>query len=99
MWDFETDPEYQRKLDWVEEFMRTELEPLDLAPLNPYDKRNPQGGGPGPAGGATRTRGRRALTRPGDGLPLVNAGGHPLPAGAEQPGGHQPAAASRRGRA
>ena len=22
MWDFETDPEYQKKLDWVEEFMR-----------------------------------------------------------------------------
>ncbi len=42
MWDFETDPEYQRKLDWVEEFMREELEPLDLAPLDPYDKQNPQ---------------------------------------------------------
>ena len=41
MWDFETDPEYQAKLDWVEEFMRTELEPLDLAPLDPYDKQNP----------------------------------------------------------
>ena len=42
MWDFETDPDYQRKLDWVEEFMRDELEPLDLAPLDPYDKRNPE---------------------------------------------------------
>ena len=42
MWNFETDPEYQRKLDWVEEFMREELEPLDLAPLDPYDKQNPQ---------------------------------------------------------
>ncbi len=41
MWDFETDPDYQRKLDWVEEFMREELEPLDLAPLDPYDKKNP----------------------------------------------------------
>jgi acyl-CoA dehydrogenase len=41
MWDFETDPEYQAKLDWVEEFMRDELEPLDHAPLDPYDKKNP----------------------------------------------------------
>jgi acyl-CoA dehydrogenase len=42
MWDFETDPEYQAKLDWVEEFMHDELEPLDLAPLDPYDKKNPR---------------------------------------------------------
>ncbi|MCV7225827.1 acyl-CoA dehydrogenase family protein [Mycolicibacterium komossense] len=41
MWDFETDPEYQEKLDWVEELMVTELEPLDLVALDPYDKRNP----------------------------------------------------------
>ncbi|AKK25526.1 acyl-CoA dehydrogenase family protein [Mycobacterium sp. EPa45] len=42
MWDFETDPEYQEKLDWVEEFMREKLEPLDFAPLDPYEKTNPQ---------------------------------------------------------
>jgi hypothetical protein len=30
VWDFETDPEYQAKLDWVEKFMVDELEPLDL---------------------------------------------------------------------
>ena len=30
-WDFETDPEYQEKLDWVDEFVRNEVEPLDLA--------------------------------------------------------------------
>ncbi|KAA8968952.1 acyl-CoA dehydrogenase family protein [Mycobacterium sp.] len=41
MWDFETDPQYQRKLDWVEEFMIDELEPLDLVELDPYDKKNP----------------------------------------------------------
>jgi acyl-CoA dehydrogenase len=41
MWDFETDPEYQEKLDWVEELMVTELEPLDLVALDPFDKRNP----------------------------------------------------------
>ncbi len=30
-WDFETDPEYQKKLDWVDQFVREEVEPLDLA--------------------------------------------------------------------
>ena len=29
-WDFETDPEYQAQLDWAEEFVREEVEPLDL---------------------------------------------------------------------
>jgi acyl-CoA dehydrogenase len=28
-WDFETDPEYQKKLDWASEFVREEVEPLD----------------------------------------------------------------------
>jgi acyl-CoA dehydrogenase len=28
-WDFETDPEYQEKLDWVDTFVREEVEPLD----------------------------------------------------------------------
>ena len=41
MWDFETDPEYQAKLDWVDTFMREEVEPLDFAALDPYDKTNP----------------------------------------------------------
>ncbi len=27
-WDFETDPEFQKKLDWIEEFMREEVEPI-----------------------------------------------------------------------
>ena len=30
-WDFETDPEYQKKLDWADTFVREEVEPLDLA--------------------------------------------------------------------
>src|SRR6476619_156346 len=30
-WDFETDPEYRKVLDWADEFVREELEPLDLA--------------------------------------------------------------------
>ena len=25
-WDFETDPEFQKKLDWIEDFMRDEVE-------------------------------------------------------------------------
>jgi acyl-CoA dehydrogenase len=38
--DFETDPEYPAKLDWVEEFMVDELEPLDLVALDPSDRKN-----------------------------------------------------------
>jgi acyl-CoA dehydrogenase len=30
-WDFETDPEYQKKLDWADAFVREEVEPLDYA--------------------------------------------------------------------
>jgi acyl-CoA dehydrogenase len=43
-WDFETDPEFQAKLDWTDEFVRREVEPLDLAfpdTAAPYDRRNP----------------------------------------------------------
>lgn len=29
-WDFATEPEFQQKLDWMDEFVRTEIEPLDL---------------------------------------------------------------------
>jgi acyl-CoA dehydrogenase len=29
-WDFETDPEFQAKLDWADEFVREEVEPLDM---------------------------------------------------------------------
>src|SRR3954451_1208479 len=28
-WDFETEPEFQAKLDWADEFVREEIEPLD----------------------------------------------------------------------
>ncbi|WP_163756749.1 acyl-CoA dehydrogenase family protein [Mycobacterium botniense] len=40
MWDFETEPEYQKKLDWVDRFITEEVEPLDVVPLDPYDKKN-----------------------------------------------------------
>src|SRR5215469_10497913 len=29
-WGFETDPEYQERLDWARTFVREEVEPLDL---------------------------------------------------------------------
>lgn len=42
-WDFETEPEFQAKLDWMDQFVREHVEPLDLAfpdPVAPYDRRN-----------------------------------------------------------
>ena len=29
-WDFETEPEFQQKLDWADAFVRENVEPLDL---------------------------------------------------------------------
>jgi acyl-CoA dehydrogenase len=40
-WDFETDPEFQKELDWIEEFVRHEIEPLDFVVPNPYDINDP----------------------------------------------------------
>ncbi len=43
-WDFETEPAFQEKLDWIDAFVREEVEPLDvLWPDSgaPYDVRNP----------------------------------------------------------
>jgi acyl-CoA dehydrogenase len=36
-WDFETEPEFQRELDWMNSFVRDEIEPLDLVLGNPFD--------------------------------------------------------------
>ena len=33
-WDFETDAEYQAKLDWVAQFVREKVEPLDYLPTS-----------------------------------------------------------------
>jgi len=42
MWDFSTDPEFQEKLDWAQEFMRDEVEPLDLLfPDSAFDEMAP----------------------------------------------------------
>ncbi|BAH55382.1 acyl-CoA dehydrogenase family protein [Rhodococcus opacus] len=38
-WDFETDPEFQKKLDWTARFVRDEVEPLDL--VWPHDNYKP----------------------------------------------------------
>jgi acyl-CoA dehydrogenase len=35
-WDFETEPEYQEKLDWAAQFVREKVEPLDL--LFPHEQ-------------------------------------------------------------
>lgn len=40
-WDFETDPEFQQELDWVDEFVREEIEPLDFIVTSPYDLTDP----------------------------------------------------------
>ena len=42
-WDFTTEPEFQEKLDWMAEFVQTEIEPLDLAFSSHlvYDKDHP----------------------------------------------------------
>ncbi len=41
MWDFETDPEYQAKLDWVDAFVRNEVEPVDQVIAHAYDLNDP----------------------------------------------------------
>ncbi len=38
-WDFSTEPEFQEKLDWVEQFCREEVEPLGY--IFPYAVRLP----------------------------------------------------------
>lgn len=35
-WDFETDPEFQKKLDWLDDFMRDEVEPLSHLGMAAY---------------------------------------------------------------
>jgi len=43
MWNFQTDPEFQQKLDWIAAFVKAECEPLDLlfpGHGDPYDVGN-----------------------------------------------------------
>ena len=39
-WDFETDPEFQAKLDWMETFVTKKVEPLGYLGIHPYDVKN-----------------------------------------------------------
>ena len=40
-WDFETEPEFQKQLDWMNQFERAEVEPLDYVLGSPYEVRDP----------------------------------------------------------
>jgi acyl-CoA dehydrogenase len=40
-WGFETDPQYQAELDWVEEFVRTEIDPVDMLVEHAWDVTDP----------------------------------------------------------
>ena len=48
-WNFETDPAFQRKLDWMSDFVRSEVEPLDLVFTHPADPFDPARAGPAAA--------------------------------------------------
>jgi len=41
-WDFETDEAFQRELEWIDEFVREEVEPLDHVLGSPYDVDEPR---------------------------------------------------------
>ncbi|MDT3440171.1 acyl-CoA dehydrogenase family protein [Pseudofrankia sp. BMG5.37] len=40
-WGFETDPDFQVELDWIDEFVRGEVAPVDMLVRNARDLRNP----------------------------------------------------------
>jgi acyl-CoA dehydrogenase len=40
-WDFETDPDFQRDLDWMSEFVAEEIEPVDMIIDHPNDFSDP----------------------------------------------------------
>lgn len=40
-WDFETDPDFQKQLDWIDQFVQHEVEPLDFIVASPYDVSDP----------------------------------------------------------
>jgi acyl-CoA dehydrogenase len=40
-WGFDTDPEYQAELDWVDEFVRTEVDPVDMLVEHAWDVTDP----------------------------------------------------------
>ena len=40
-WDFETEPEFEERLEWARAFCRREVEPLDFVVESPYDLDDP----------------------------------------------------------
>ncbi|MGB5755482.1 MAG: acyl-CoA dehydrogenase family protein [Acidimicrobiales bacterium] len=40
-WNFETDEEFQSELDWIDDFVKSEIEPLDFIIKTPYDLSDP----------------------------------------------------------
>ena len=40
-WDFETDPEFSEKLEWMDAFVKEHVEPLVFLGFHPYDVKNP----------------------------------------------------------
>ncbi len=40
-WDFETDTDFQQQLDWVDRFVREEVEPLEHVLVSPYAVQDP----------------------------------------------------------
>jgi acyl-CoA dehydrogenase len=40
-WGFETDPQFQAELDWVDEFVRTEIDPVDMLVEHAWDVTDP----------------------------------------------------------
>ncbi len=41
-WDFETDPAFQKDLDWVDAFITADVAPLDHVLGSPYDVADPK---------------------------------------------------------
>jgi hypothetical protein len=69
-WDFSTDPQFQKKLDWVEEFCREEIEPLEYVFRTPSARATRRSGpwsrvsGPGQGAGPVGHLPRRGTRRP-----------------------------------
>lgn len=42
MWSFETDPEFQAELDWIDEFVRTKVQPLDYVLGSQWNIHDPE---------------------------------------------------------
>ena len=62
-WDFETDPEWAEQLAWVEDFVRTECEPIDYDRQGVTRPQRPRAPGADPAAAADR-QGARAVGHP-----------------------------------